>query len=410
MIKKVKVKDLKPGMYIHNFGCGWLKHPFLTRQKMLKNWWEIEKIEKYGIKEVYIDTFKGLDFVKRIDFGEFKKAFKDKDSGAAILDEKPVIIREALDKELQTAVKIKDETRMLIDNITRDVKLGKQINIAKSEDVVNQILGSITRNKDALFTLISFKNSDEYTYNHSVNVAVLMTAFCKAIGMTEQQTRSFGVGALLHDIGKAKIPEHILNKPKALSEEEFMQMKKHPVYGRDILSAIQGGISDNVIKIALEHHEQLDGNGYPGGLKGHEISYGGRITAIIDSYDALTSDRVYHHAIDPTSALKIIYERSQEAFDFDLFLQFIQAIGIYPVGSLVRLNGGFLAIVVESGRDNPLRPIVRLIYDINKKRPLTPRNLDLSQGVGELHGIVSSESAKKWNIDTADFISVPSVS
>jgi len=405
MIKRVKVDDLRPGMFVHDFGRGWFNHPFISNRILIKNYWMVEKIKKYDIDEVLIDTQHGLDVIDKIDFNELKKAFHS-DKNEKWQDERPVHQHEPLVKELQKAVQIKKETHRLIMNISRDVKLGKKIQIERVEDMADQIFGSIARNKDALFTLIAFRDKDNYTYNHSVNVAVLMVAFCLAVGMTDEQARTFGVGALLHDIGKAKISGDIINKAGPLSKQEFAIMKQHPRYGYEILSEIES-LSDKIKKIAYEHHEMIDGNGYPQGLKGKEISYGGRIAAIIDAYDALTSDRSYHHAEDPTTALKKIYERSAQAFDFDIFLQFIHAIGIYPIGSLVRLKSDFLAIVVESNKHNSLRPVVRMIYDIKKERPIPPRNLDLSQGVGELHTIVSNESAEEWGIHIADFLKVP---
>jgi len=407
MIKKINIDELKAGMYVHDFGRSWLNRPFVLSKVLIKDRNTIKKIKSYGIKELYIDTRRGADVsLKPVtkDFGNVVKRIETKEEPAI---PRPVPeVREQLNKELKKALIIKNETRRLVEDIARDVKLGRQVNILEAEDIVSNIFGSLVRNQDALFTLISFKNKHEYTFNHSVNVAVLMTAFCKATGMTNDEIKIHGTGAILHDVGKAKVPDEIINKPDNLSPEEFDEIKKHPGYGKEIVENIDG-ITNEMIDIIYEHHENIDGSGYPRGIKGVEISYGGRIAAIIDVYDALTSDRVYHLAVDPTTALRRIHENSQQAFDFDLFAQFIQTIGIYPIGSLVRLQSGFLAIVVESGKDNPLQPIVRIIYDINKKILITPRNLDLSKGVGELHKIVANENANKWKLNPADYISLP---
>jgi len=407
MIKKITIDELKKGMYIHDFGRSWLNRPFLFSKVLVKDKATIRKIKSYGIKELYIDTRRGDDVSSEPAVKNFSKVVqkiekKEETSAPPSVPE----IREKLSKELKKALIIKSETRRLVEDIARDVKLGRQVNILQAEDVVSNIFGSLARNQDALFTLISFKNKHEYTFNHSVNVAVLMTAFCKAAGMSPDEVKMYGTGAILHDVGKARVADEIINKPDNLTPEEFEEIKKHPGHGRDIVESIDG-ITDEIIGIIYEHHENIDGSGYPRGLKGVEISYGGRITSIIDVYDALTSDRVYHLAVDPTTALRRIHENSKYAFDFDLFTQFIQTIGIYPVGSLVRLQSGFLAIVVESGKDNPLQPIVRIIYDIRKQMLIPPRNLDLSQGVGELHKIVSNESAAKWKLNPADYIQLP---
>jgi putative nucleotidyltransferase with HDIG domain len=230
-----------------------------------------------------------------------------------------------------------------------------------------------------------------------------MAAFCKYLGMDAQQIKLYSTGALFHDIGKTQIPAEIIQKPDKYGTQEQAIIQKHPEHGKEILSSLKN-IDPVMIEVVYEHHERMDGSGYPKGLKGHDISLGGRMVSILDVYDALTSDRPYNDAQSPTDVLKQLFAASPEKYDLELLQKFIHSIGIYPLGSLLRLSTGFLGIVIESPKEDLLHPTVLIIYDINKSRFIPSRRLDLSQGVGELHKIVSTESPSKWDIDISEFM------
>jgi len=395
MIKKIKVNELKPGVFIHDFDASWIRHPFLFGSKKIRDWGTIKKIKNWGIKEVYIDTTKGLDIIKAPSVDELRAAFS---ADPDIVIEKPEFVKKvSLHQELQKAKIIKKEAKKIIQNLTNDLRLGKQIEVEQVGDVVDTMMESIFRNQDALLNLISIRKKDEYTFMHSVNVSVIMIALCKALKMDQDEIREFGVGAMMHDIGKSKIPIEIINKPGKLTDEEFTLMKRHSEFSRQILEET-GGTSKSAVEIAHQHHERFDGTGYPQGLRGKKISLGGRIAAIVDVYDAITSKRSYSSGVEPNEAIKKIFEWSKFHFDEELVHQFIKSMGIYPVGTVVGLESGLLGLVIESGRESMLQPVVRIFYDTNKGIHITPRDLDISQGIGKAHSIKYSEPHNKWDV------------
>jgi putative nucleotidyltransferase with HDIG domain len=257
----------------------------------------------------------------------------------------------------------------------------------------------VLRNPGALISLSRIKDADTYTFQHSVSICALLVSFCQALGMDAATVEEAGLGGLLHDVGKMKIPSEVLNKPSRLTEEEFHIMKSHAALSRELLLGVPG-ISEMVIQIAGEHHEKVGGGGYPLGIAAPEISQIGRMTAIVDVYDALTSNRVYHKGAEPSGVLKNLLEWSGTHLDGDLVQQFIRTLGIYPVGSLVRLSGGRLAVVVEQGEDL-LRPTVRVVFDSGRRIHLQPRDLHLRHATEQ---IVDYEEPAEWGLDPASFL------
>ncbi len=404
MIKKVEVNKLRPGVFIHDFGEGWFNHPFLTNQKLLRSTSDIERIKEYGINEVFIDTKRGLDITDSLDLKDWKKSFGDNEAVV-----KKITLEDSkwvpLEKEMVRAKEVKTKARSFVEQMNTSIKMGKKIEFEQATELVDEMVDSLARNQDALLTLTSIKNKDEYTFNHSINVAVLMASFCRVREMDEDQTRRLTTGALFHDLGKVLIPDELILKPGRYTDEEYEMMKQHPRFGREILSDMKD-LDPEIINVVYEHHERMDGNGYPRQLKGHEISLEGRMASIVDVYDALTSDRPYKTADTATEVLKYLFKSAPDVFDLELLQQFISSVGIYPVGALVRLNSGFLAVVVETAKNDLKRPVVKMIYDIKKDRPIIPRKLDLGEGVGSLHQIIKSESPQKWGINLQEYLTI----
>jgi putative nucleotidyltransferase with HDIG domain len=225
---------------------------------------------------------------------------------------------------------------------------------------VGNIVDSEIRNRDALVCLSQLKNRDEYTAFHSMNVCILAVAFGRALLLPREDLHLLGIGGLLHDIGKMKVPLDILNKPDKLTEAEFAEMKNHVRYGEEILSRIPD-IPDPVVQMVAQHHERYNGKGYLKGLQGEQVSLFGQISTIVDVYDAITSDRVYRAGLLPNVALKKMFEWSASDFNRGLFEHFVKSIGIYPVGSLVEVNGLDIGIVVAANRENAMKPTVKLV-------------------------------------------------
>ena len=399
-IKRVEVAELRPGMYVHDLNCGWLEHGFLRSRFRLRDPGQIQKLRDHGVSAIYIDTDRGEDVAEaptrdQVEAGLDRELRGSAADGAALAPARVPQREEAV-----AARKILGEAVGVVTDLLHDVRLGRQLEPDKARPLVKAMHASALRNPGALISLGRIKQADTYTFEHSVSICALLMSFCQALGMDAATVEEAGMGGLLHDIGKMKIPNEILNKPGKLTEEEFAVMKSHAALSRDILSGVPG-ISTMVIQIAGEHHEKVAGGGYPLGLAGEAISQIGRMTAIVDVYDALTSTRVYRKGQEPTLVMKRLLEWSGSHLDHELVQRFIRTLGIYPVGALVRLSGGRLAVVTEQG-ENLLKPIVRVVFDTTRKVRLQPRDLDLARTGGE--EIQDYEDPATWKLDPATFL------
>jgi len=405
MIKKIKVEQLKPGVFVHDFNCGWLHHPFLTDRTKLKTDKQIQKVVGYGIRDLYIDTDKGVDIddapTQREADHEIQSEFDQLNAPAMGPSDSS-----GFKAELIRAKQLIAEAKLTTQKLMQDVRLGKRMELNQVERTVDKMTDSILRNKDALVSLLRIKEVDEYTYVHSISVSALCISFAQGLDFEAAQIKQIGIGGLLHDIGKMKVPLDILNKPGPLSEKEFQIMKRHVKDGESTLQQYPN-LDQSCTCVTSHHHERLDGTGYPEGLKGEQISLFGQIAAIVDIYDALSSERCYKNAMPPTEALKKLYEWSQSYLNRELVEKFVAHLGIYPIGSLVRLENSLLAVVVDHGAKNLLHPVVRAVYDVKKTLRLEPFDivLDGQINAGNPYGIVGCESPEKWQIKPIDYLS-----
>ncbi|MBY0268112.1 MAG: HD-GYP domain-containing protein [Burkholderiales bacterium] len=398
MTRKIAVADLRVGMYVQDLNCGWMDHPFLRKEIELTREDQIARIRDAGIREVYIDPARGLDGPGQDAIDAEREIEREMIAFAEA--EQPQPRQTSFREEAETAKKIQGEANRLIRDLMQDVRLGRQIDSERIEPVVENITQSILRNGGALLSLCRIKNKDDYTFQHSVSVCGLQTAFCRALQMGHEDIHEAGIGGLLHDIGKTRVADEILNKPGRLTEEEFAQIKCHVVESRRILEQTPG-ISATAVLVAAQHHERHDGTGYPLGLKGEEISQMGQMAAIVDVYDAITSDRCYHKGLEPNEAMRKIFEWGKFHFNPVLVHAFTRCIGIYPTGSLVRLESDRLAVVIGQCEGNLLQPLVRVIHCARRNRPLPPQELDLSRPGAGGDRILRYEKPEAWGIDIA---------
>jgi len=403
MIKKVSKIDLRLGMFIHDLNCGWMEHSFLRNSFMLRKDSDLQKIMDSGISEVYIDTVKGIDASGSPTLGEVQA-----DLAARMLDlsspKPPPGGHTTHLEELGFAKKIQQEANKVIHSVLGDVRLGRQIQVERLQPVVAQITESILRNPGTLVSLGRIREGDTYTFQHSVSVCTLLVSFCHYLELSPEIIHEAGIGGMLHDIGKMRVPDHILNKPAKLTDEEFAIMKEHVTLGLEILRGTPG-ISRTVVQVAGEHHERFEGSGYPEQLQGGEISQLGRMAAIVDVYDALTSNRIYHKGMEPPAALTKLFEWSDHHFDAELVQHFIQAIGIYPVGSLVKLASNRLGVVMEQSAQGLLSPKVRVMYDIPRGRRLSPVDIDLADPACD-DSIVCNEDPEVWGQNPFEYLTL----
>jgi len=401
MIKRINISQLKVGMYISDINMDWMPHNKIKQKGFVRSDAVIERIRLFGVKQLYIDTEKGMDSqdaqpLHEVDLENESKLTK---AGELPPRQRPKI---PFSEEIKVADQLHSEAKGLVANVMDDVKLGKAINILPIHNLADGMLNSIFRNHNALACLGRIRNKDSYLMEHSVNLSVLMSIFGKSIQMPKEIMQDGIIGALLHDIGKVFIPDEVLNKPGRLSEEEFDIMKKHVIFGKELLIKTKG-VPELSILIMGQHHERLDGSGYPDGLKGNDISPYGKMVAIVDVYDAITADRCYHKGMTPTQGIKKLLEWSDFHLDRNLVNQFIQCLGIYPVGSLVLLESGRVGIVIEANEQDQRLPVLRLMYHSRFHSFIKTEIIDLSQPRVQ-DRIIKAVNPEEYKISINDFL------
>jgi putative nucleotidyltransferase with HDIG domain len=400
MLKKIQSDQIKVGMFIHDLDCAWMNHPFFKNRFKVTHEKTIQKISTSGIKNVVIDTQKGLDLDTAPTIDEVQQSLQEQSE--QISKSQTGLNKEvSVEEEINNAKTILAEARQTIQNIMDRVRHGMPTEVETIESITQRIIDSVFRNKDALILLGRIKSKDEYTFMHSVSVGALAAAFSRVMGLDRDKIIPIATGALCHDIGKARIPLEILNKPGRLTEEEFRIVKTHVEHSCQILSSASD-MSPETLDIAAQHHERIDGSGYPHGLKGEEISTVGQMSAIVDVYDALTSERCYKEAWEPSFVLKKLLEWSPNHFNTELVHQFIRCLGVYPVGTLVQLASGLVGIVMEQCEKDLLRPTIRIIYSAKEGCYVPVKELNLAKKP-EDH-IQSAVPPAKYNIDINGFI------
>jgi len=401
MIKRIPIAALKVGMYISDLNNDWIPHNTQRKKGVIKREETIEKIRRMGVKYVYIDVEKGLDSQDAETAQDVD--WRNEQALQSAGEQSPgVLPRVTLTEEIVIAQRIHSQAQGLVGSFMNNVKMGAAIDIAPIHQLADELQNSVLRNANALSCLGRIREKDNYLLEHSVNLSVLMSLFGNYRNLPADVLHQTVVGALLHDLGKILTPDDILHKPGRLTAEEFEVMKLHARHSRDILASTQG-IGEIAVITAAQHHEKLDGSGYPEGLKGDEITEYGRMVAITDVYDAITSDRVYHKGMTPTQGLKKLLEWSGDHLDPELVRQFIRCIGLYPVGSLVLLESGRLGVVVETNEQDQRLPVVRVMYHTRFRLPITVETIDLSRA-GNQDRIVRAVDPEDYKLDVRKFL------
>lgn len=291
-------------------------------------------------------------------------------------------IEDELSKDIIIKDVILEQTRMAalqtIHSIADSCRRDKKIDLPSAQKVVNTIVDEISAQRNLMINFSDLRLKNDYQFAHAVNVCVLSIALGISLQFNELQLRNLGVGALLHDIGMVKIPEKIIRKPGKLTKAEYAEVQKHPWLGFNILRATEG-INILSAHAALQHHERLDGKGYPRGLYGQEIHDFGQIVAVADVYDAMTHDQVYRAALPVYEVISILRSASPACFAPHLINRFIDSIAVYPLGTLVALNNKAVGIVVDVNLQEKAKPIVRIIVDDTGRIVAENREVDLTR-------------------------------
>jgi HD-GYP domain-containing protein (c-di-GMP phosphodiesterase class II) len=386
---KVSTSDLQIGMFVSGLDRPWLDTPFFTQGFVIENQEDINRLQNY-CESVFIDSRRGRKVeiavrreapkrpepaaakktkdraripIERIFVGRTIKPYRDE---SAWVDEHP-----RAQRALNTLI-------VDIDDIFEHVSAGEKLNVIKLRKSVEPIVDSISSNPDACLWVTRLKQHDNYTYQHSLSAAMWAVSLGRQLGLPRHDLRSLAMGCMLMDVGKLRVEPELLQAQRELNVEEAAAVAAHVGHGLEILGEC-GILNQDVIDMVAHHHERYDGSGYPNGLTRDEIPPFARIAAIVDTYDALTTKRRYAKVVAPSDAIKLLYEARDEDFQAELVEAFIQAIGIYPAGTLVELSSGEVGVVVAEYRTRRLRPKVMLLLDANKKKLSTSRLIDLQE-------------------------------
>lgn len=388
MLKRVSTDQLCTGMFVHSLGGSWLDHPFWRTSFKLTDTKDIRRLVEAGIREVWIDTERGLDLAPPA----AEAAPAPEAPSAPPAEAAPARVDTAT--ELARAARICAASRKAVASMFQEARLGRAIDVAATAPLVEEIAGSVMRNPGALISLARLKTKDDYTYMHSVAVCALMIALARELALDEPMIREVGTAGLLHDVGKMAIPLEILNKPGKLSDAEFACVRTHPEEGWKMLQ--QGsGVGEIALDVCLHHHEKVDGSGYPHRLAGEAISLVARMGAVCDVYDAITSNRPYKSGWTPTESLRRMAEWSGGQFDPVVLRAFVKSIGIYPLGSLVRLQSGRLGVVVAQTGRSLLTPQVKVFFSTRSNAHLRPEVVDLDRPACP-DRIIDCEDPARW--------------
>lgn len=395
MLKRIAVSDVQLGMFIQELGGSWMEHPFWQTKFLLSSPRDLERLRSSLVREVWIDVARGLDVP-----GGSDEAQVAAETEAVLLSaiEAPAVEFVSFDQEVERAREICARSREAVIEMFSEVRMGRAIEAEQAQALVEEIMQSVARQPEALISIARIKAVDEYTYMHSVATCGLMIALGRKMELDEESLREAGMAGLLHDVGKAGIPDAVLNKVGRLTEDEWQIMCGHPEAGAKYLAGANQA-SERVIDVCLHHHEKTDGSGYPHRLKEGEISLFASMGAVCDVYDATTSDRPYRKGWDPAEAVRKMAEWSKGHFNEKVFRSFVKAVGIYPSGSLVRLESGRLGVVKEQNAHSLLAPKVKVFYSARTSARIAPRVIDLSTLDGS-DRIVAREEPGNWAFST----------
>ena len=401
-VQKVMVKELKIGMYVSGLDRSWLGTPFPLQGFLIDS-------------EAVKDTLKDLCEFVYVDFAKSDIAEPAPARPRAVARNRKTLEQLFPDKTLLNYTDARDfgdeypHAQAAITTLTQSVtgmfdaiRRGGSIDAVRVKSAVEPMIESITRNPDACIWLARMKQADTYTYQHSIGCSIWAVALGRQLGLPKADLRSLAIGGLLFDVGKLQVDSTLIESDRVLDDEEYALVQEHVNLGLSAVKA-SGVINQDVLDMIEMHHERHDGSGYPHSLAGDQIPISARIAAIVDCYDAITSHRNYAEALPPSIAIKMMYEWRDIDFQAELVEEFIQAVGIYPAGTLVELSSGQVGVVLSEYRTRRLRPKIMVLLDADKNpltELLTINLLEVTEtDTGQPLNIVNSLEPDAYGID-----------
>jgi HD-GYP domain-containing protein (c-di-GMP phosphodiesterase class II) len=388
-------------MYVAELDRPWVETPFMFQGFIVRDPREIQRIQGY-CAFVFVDNERGI-----------VPSNPGSASGTASMSlaplPKPSIVYEVeseVESELETAKNVHIAVTQSFGQLLTEVRSGQAPQLAQVREVISEMEESILRNPDAFMWLRRLKKKDSYTFSHCIDTSILLMAFGRQMGLPRQHIHELGLGGLMADIGKMKVPDALLRRDGPLNPAEFEVVKRHVNYSVEIMGASRD-MAPNAIAIVAAHHERFDGTGYPDKLSAGQIPMHARMAAIVDTFDAVTSDRAHAKALAPHDAIALLYEQRNKGFQDELIEQFIQTLGPYPVGTLIEFDTGEVGIVIEQNRVRRLRPKVVLLLDASKRPIKSTPTLNLMSEThnedGQAINILHSLTPGAYDIDPEEF-------
>lgn len=379
--EKVSVQDLVLGMYVARLDRPWIGTPFPIQGFHIKSLDEIRTLGSY-CRYVYVDMVKSKIEATAAPAANGKPARAGRKSRQARayvnlrVDESSYPRTRSIRQEISAAGNLQRDMAAAVDSVMKEIASGKPANIPATRKVANRMIDSILRNPDASIWIARVRDKDTYTYGHSVRSSVWAITFGRHLGLRKERLENLAMGVLLSEVGYTRLPTEILTRKEGLTADEHEVMKKHVEYSVEILREIQG-INEDILWTVRTHHERYNGSGFPKGLRGNQIPLLGKIAGIVDFYDAVIAPRFDEEALSPADAMARLHDMRDEEFQAELVDEFIQAIGIYPAGSLIELSTGEVGIITEQNHDRRLRPKIMLILDRDKQPMKKTTEIDL---------------------------------
>lgn len=378
-LEKVQTRDLQPGLYVQQLDRPWTETPFMFQGFFIQCQDDIEELQHY-CKYVFVEISRSRGEDTQI--GSVSRDAETRSPASGVVKLRPRTstaaksathgrrtykITRQVEREIATAETIHHEACHAVNTMLMRLRKEGRLDMDMANNAVKTMMDSVLRNPDAMIWLSRMKQFDTYLYQHSINCAILGLAFARHLGLDKQAIYEIGLGCMLCDVGKTRLPGSLLAKPGALQPQEMRIVRGHVEYGVAILDQVKE-LSGRIRDMVYSHHERFDGSGYPDGLKANAIPTFAKIAGMVDSYDAMISPRPYAKLYSPYDAVRQIYLWRGNLFQPEVVEQFMQVVGVFPTGTLVELNTGAVGVVIAQNEARRLRPRIMLLLDECKRR------------------------------------------